>query len=106
MKTTIRIIKIFIEICIPLLFGAALNAVSQNSESGLVYFGEIITILFFTILFLEWIRRYKGGEQSLEYFNYLWIVIIIIVFFISVQMIFQSEENHINYLLYLNSLKK
>lgn len=108
MKTFLKILKIILELSVPLLLSNAL----KNLGSSISGFVEFISILFFVILFLEWLRRYKKEEKTVyikektsDFNEYLWIVLIIILFFISVLIIFQSIESDRNYIEYMRSIR-
>jgi anaerobic C4-dicarboxylate transporter len=112
MKTFLKILKIILELSVPLLLSNALTRIDNSSYSSISDFTDFISILFFVILFLEWLRRYKKEEktvyikeQTSDFNEYLWIVLIIILFFISVLIIFQSIESEINYMEYLRSIR-
>jgi len=111
MKTFLKILKIILELSVPLLLSNALTRI-ETFNSSISDFVEFISILFFVILFLEWLRRYKKEEKTVyikektsDFNEYLWIVLIIILFFISVLIIFQSIESKINYMEYLRSIR-
>jgi Ca2+/Na+ antiporter len=100
MKTFLKILKFILELSIPLLLSNALSILSHSGRSIISNFSESISILFFVILFLEWLRRYKKEEKTVyikekasDFNEYLWIIVLIILFFITVLIIFQSIES-------------
>ena len=53
--------------------------------------------LFFVVLFFEWIRRYKSEKDKYVVFRYVYIIVMVIVFMLSIKYIglmFEPNERN------------
>jgi hypothetical protein len=57
---------------------------SHNISDDIPY---IFSGLFFAILFLEWIRRYKSEKDKYAVFRYIYIIVMVIAFMLSIKYI-------------------
>ncbi|WP_367755843.1 hypothetical protein [Flavobacterium sp. WC2430] len=66
---------------------------SHNISDTIVY---VFSALFFVILLLEWIRRYKSEKDKYLVFTYIYIVIMVIAFMLSIKYIaLMFEPNYL-----------
>jgi hypothetical protein len=58
MKKAISIFKYLLEFCVPLLLSIAIDSLSNTSYWHVSEYIFAMQILYFIILFIEWIRRF------------------------------------------------
>lgn len=87
MKKTINIFKYIFEFSIPVIFSFAIVTVADERQIYVEEYVFPIQILYFIILFLEWIRRYKNNGEEKFYEKYLWLIAIFIVFYFSIDLL-------------------
>lgn len=90
--TNLEVLSGGFELVIPLCLSFFLFEYVDKKESyGYGRYHEIsedipylFTGLFFVILFLEWIRRYKSGKDKYLAFRYIYIIVMVVAFMLSI----------------------
>jgi len=93
MNKFFNVAKYILEFSIPVIFSFAIVTLADEKY---VYVEEYVfpmQILYFIILFLEWIRRFQNKENEGRYEKYIWIGVILIIFYFSMQFLELFPEN-------------
>lgn len=93
--TNLEVLTGVIELVIPLCLSFFLFEYVEKKESdGYGSYHEIsdeipylFTGLFFVVLFLEWIRRFKSGKDKFLAFRYIYVIIMVVAFMLSIRYI-------------------
>lgn len=87
MKKAISIFKYLLEFCIPLLLSAAIDNLSNTNYWYASEYIFSMQILYFIILFIEWIRRFQTEEKAGKFDNYFWLLVIFPIFYFSMKLL-------------------
>jgi len=88
--TNTQISSGIIELTIPIIFSFLLIEYRDRLNSEFYGLVDDLTIFFicliyFTILFLEWFRRYKTKKDKYFAYRYIFLVIIVVLFILSIK---------------------
>lgn len=93
-RNGIKVLTVIIELAIPKCLSILLfeyKDIREEKYRGRLYVSDdflfFLSGMFFAVLFLEWIRRYKSGKDSYAVVRYIYIIVMTIVFILSIKYI-------------------